>query len=321
MKKILTILMAVILLSCSDDDGIKPLNKELVKSTYLEAVDLGLSVDWASCNIGAKKPGEFGGHYCWGDPTGLETAYTIEGMPTKICGGELDIVAANFGNGWRLPTDAEVKELVNKCTNVKASRDGHQGIKITGPSGKSIFLPKAGYTYRDPNLFFGEEKCGYYWIGEAIPSKKWGYYLFLGTQQLPGSNNVSYGLSVRAVREKSGSNDVGDDDGDDDDSGSGNTPNYEKPDISFYDYDATTTSVTVRFKIYNRDKAKVTSARVYYGTNSSAGGSYKSATISGVYISAKITGLKKGTSYYVKCRATGAAGSTTSEIVKVATLY
>lgn len=103
--------------------------------------------------------------------------------------------------------------------------------------------------------------------------------------------------------------------------GSGNTSDdYEKPDIGFYDFSATKTSVKVQYKIYNKDKAKVSSAKVYYGTNSNPS-DYKSASVSGVMITANLSGLKAGTTYYVKCVATGKGGTTTTSVTKVITNY
>ena len=95
---------------------------------------------------------------------------------------------------------------------------------------------------------------------------------------------------------------------------------YEKPDIAFNDFTAYQTKLKVVYKIYNKDKAKVTSAKVYYGTSSNPTKSV-SATVTGVLITANISGLKKGTTYYVKCVATGKGGTTTTGTTKVITNY
>ena len=100
----------------------------------------------------------------------------------------------------------------------------------------------------------------------------------------------------------------------------GGSTSYEKPDIGFNDFTAYQTKLKVVYKIYNRDKAKVTSAKVYYGTSSNPTKPV-TATISGVLITANITGLKKGTTYYVKCVATGKGGTTTTDITKLITNY
>lgn len=107
--------------------------------------------------------------------------------------------------------------------------------------------------------------------------------------------------------------------GGDRDSGNGSS-SYEKPDIAFDDFTAYQTKLKVVYKIYNKDKANVTSAKVYYGTSSNPTKSV-SATVAGVLITANISGLNKGTTYYVKCVATGKGGTTTTETTKVITNY
>lgn len=104
-----------------------------------------------------------------------------------------------------------------------------------------------------------------------------------------------------------------------DNSGSTSGSSYEKPDIDYYDYTAYPTKMKVVYKIHNRDKAKVTSAKIYYGTSSNSMKSV-SATVSGVLISATITGLKKDTKYYVKCSATGKGGTTTTGTTRLGTI-
>ena len=105
----------------------------------------------------------------------------------------------------------------------------------------------------------------------------------------------------------------------DSDSDNGST-SYEKPDIAFNDFTAYQTKLKVVYKIYNKNEAKVTSAKVYYGTSSKPTKSV-SGSIAGALITANITGLKKGTTYYVKCVATGKGGTTTTETTKVITNY
>lgn len=101
---------------------------------------------------------------------------------------------------------------------------------------------------------------------------------------------------------------------------SGTTNTVEKPDLGFYDFTATKTSLKVQYKIYNKDEAKITSAKIYYGTSSNPASS-KIATVSGNLITANISGLKAGTTYYVKCTATGKGGTTTTTTTKCITNY
>ena len=107
---------------------------------------------------------------------------------------------------------------------------------------------------------------------------------------------------------------------DDDSSGTGSSTSYEKPDIGFSDYTPYTTKLKVVYEIYNKSNAQVSSAKIYYGTSSNPTKSV-SATVSSSLISATISGLQKGTTYYVKCVATGKGGTTTTGTTRVMTEY
>lgn len=99
-----------------------------------------------------------------------------------------------------------------------------------------------------------------------------------------------------------------------------NHNSYEKPDVGFYDFTATKSSLKVQYKIYNRTEADVSSAKIYYGTSNNPT-SYKTASVSGTLITANISGLKSGTTYYVKCVATGKGGTTTTSVTKCITNF
>ncbi len=125
--------------------------KDLSYST--EYVDLGLSVNWATCNLGSISPSNVGGYYGWGEtvPTSLRSTYKWSGSEgyTKYNAddGKVtldasdDAATVNLGSGWRMPTNDEITELRNKCTWTQTTRDGIQGCLVTGPNGKSIFIP------------------------------------------------------------------------------------------------------------------------------------------------------------------------------------
>lgn len=102
-------------------------------------------------------------------------------------------------------------------------------------------------------------------------------------------------------------------------SGSGGSTTYEIPDIGLESFTCTASSITVKYRVYNQDKAKVNSAKGYYGTSSPS----KSVTgsISGSLITISITGLQKGTTYHIKCSATGPGGTTTSDTTRLITNY
>ncbi len=112
-------------------------------------VDLGLSVKWATCNVGASSPYDYGNKYAWGE-TEAKSSYTRMNSVTygkEIKEGEIagkpkyDVARAKMGGTWRLPTKTEMYELQNRCKWVKIILNGCNGFKITGPNGNSIFLP------------------------------------------------------------------------------------------------------------------------------------------------------------------------------------
>lgn len=135
-------------------------------------------------------------------------------------------------------------------------------------------------------------------------------------------DNKRYVFYSFGQKPSSGSNnDDGNSNGGDTGGGStGGSTSYEKPDIAFDDFTAYQTKLKVVYKIYNKNEAKVTSAKVYYGTSSNPT-KYVSASVAGALITANISGLKKGTTYYVKCVATGKGGTTTTGTTKVITNY
>lgn len=149
-----------------------------------EAVDLGLSVKWANCNVGAKSPEEYGGYYAWGETEEkgnyAETSYKyfrdLDGdgdyydddenwinIGSCISGTSYDVARVKCGGGWRMPTLDEIKELFDKCSWQWATVNGKDGQKVTGPNGNFIFLPAAGF--RDDTNFAGRGSYGYYWSG------------------------------------------------------------------------------------------------------------------------------------------------------------
>ena len=116
-----------------------------------EYVDLGLSVKWATCNVGANKPHEYGNYYV-SDKT--STMSDIPKKNSRTYGENIfdinydrdyDVATANWGGSWRIPTKREMKELENNCSWTWTSQRGVNGYRVTGPNGNSIFLPTAGY--------------------------------------------------------------------------------------------------------------------------------------------------------------------------------
>lgn len=125
-----------------------------------EWVDLGLSVKWATCNVGASSPSDYGGYYAWAETEtksyyindnyfdGIEPIDSANYGPNGLLGivptYRDDAARENWGGTWRMPTKVEFDELREKCNWTWTSQNGHDGYLVTGPNGKCIFLPAAG---------------------------------------------------------------------------------------------------------------------------------------------------------------------------------
>lgn len=136
-----------------------------------EFVDLGLGVLWATCNVGAQIPEEFGGYFAWGEtkPKRIfneQTCETYEKVDIEeISGTERDVARILWGAPWRMPTGEEMEELIT-CKNKWIEHDGVWGRDIIGLSGNRIFLPAAGW--REWGLLKGFNEVGYYWCGSSL---------------------------------------------------------------------------------------------------------------------------------------------------------
>jgi hypothetical protein len=186
-----------------------------------EAIDLGLSVKWASFNVGASKPEEYGGYYAWGETE--EKSYydwstykwcnVSSTSMTKYCtsGGYVivdnktvlapadDVAHVKWGGTWRMPTYEEQIELLNNCTWRWTPRNGVNGYKVTGPNGNSIFLPAAGH--RGGTEVDDRGSSGSYWSASLHSNYSHVAYslYFYSSFQDRNFFNRYYGRSVRPV--------------------------------------------------------------------------------------------------------------------------
>lgn len=188
-------------------------------------VDLGLSVKWATCNVGANNPEDYGDYFAWGETT---TKSTYSWSTYKYCNGssstltkycnnssygnngftdnktqlELsdDAARANWGGAWRMPTDAEWTELYEQCTWTWTTQKGMNGYKVMSKSnGNSIFLPAAGCRY--DSLLDDAGRFGDYWSSSLYadyPNDAWYVYFDFGNVSRDGSYRYD-GQSVRPV--------------------------------------------------------------------------------------------------------------------------
>ncbi|WP_290449076.1 PEGA domain-containing protein [uncultured Muribaculum sp.] len=151
-----------------------------------EYVDLGLSVKWAACNVGASSIEDSGNYYAWGE-TATKAEYTQANSKTygktkgDISGNpQYDAARANWGGTWRLPTKAEFNELRNKCKWEWTELGSKKGYRVIGPNGNSIFLPAAGW--RSGSSLYDADTNGRYWNSTSMSDSR-------------VANNFSFGSS------------------------------------------------------------------------------------------------------------------------------
>lgn len=142
-------------------------------------VDMGLSVNWASCNVGASKPEGYGSYLTFSDLSALNM------------------------RGMRVPTDDELTQLRVTCSWEWTTLNGVSGMKVTSPlTGNSIFLPAAGWRFSDGSMY-RVGSSGYYWSStpdSSDSSDAW-YVYFNSSGVYRSSYSRSFGLSVRLVSE------------------------------------------------------------------------------------------------------------------------
>ena len=183
--------------------------------TY-EAVDLGLSVKWATCNVGASSPEEFGDHFAWGeiepklrydyDNSSIWDVSVSELESRGIIGSDgnltadYDAASVNWGSGWRMPTRDEIEELINNCTWTWTTQNGVSGCKVKGSNGNSIFLPAAGHR---EGTGFSLSSGGIYWSA-TVGDWYTGHTLYFASHLVGGyvgSDDCCFGNTVRPVSE------------------------------------------------------------------------------------------------------------------------
>ena len=144
-------------------------------------VDLGLSVKWATCNVGADSPEHYGDYYAWGETATKSSYYASNSVTWKQDVGDIsgapqyDAATAKWGGDWRMPTLEEFNELQNSCTWEWTTCGGVKGYKVISKvNGNAIFLPVAGY-YAEESLE-GAGVRGMYWV--STPAKEGTQYAY-----------------------------------------------------------------------------------------------------------------------------------------------
>ena len=190
-----------------------------------EYVDLGLPSGtlWATCNVGAYSPEEYGNYYAWGETT-TKTKYNWStykwcngsgSSMTKYCSNssygyngftdtltelELsdDAAYVNWGSDWCMASNEQWTELIDNCTWTWTTLNNVNGCRVRGSNGNSIFLPAAGYCNESP-LYTGS--CGDYYsrmLNTSVPNGAYGVYFNPAIYRF---DDYRYrGRSVRPVR-------------------------------------------------------------------------------------------------------------------------
>ena len=209
------------------EEPIEPEKPEHTENGH-EYVDLGLpsGLKWATCNVGANAPEEYGDYFAWGE---VEPKEEYNWSTYKWCNGsrdtqtkycttcdhgtygtvdnktvldkEDDAASVNWGGAWRMPTKEEQDELREKCTWTWTTQNGVNGCTVTGPNGNSIFLPAAGYRY--DNLLDYAGSTGYCWSSSLCtgnPDRAYFFGFYSGYVNWSETQR-NYGQSVRPVCE------------------------------------------------------------------------------------------------------------------------
>ena len=198
--------------------SVRLVHDTIVPKPEPEYVDLGLSVKWATFNVGATSPEDYGDYFAWGE---TEPKETYSWATYKWCDGtdanmtkynktdgkttlELADDAAHviWGDRWRMPTKAEIQELFDKCTWEADTVHGMSGKRVTGPNGNSIFIPTTGYYNDDHGTGIqGLRTIAYLWTS-STPGNANAYDLLLYHSTLSdgvNSNTRRVGMPIRPV--------------------------------------------------------------------------------------------------------------------------
>ncbi len=190
-----------------------------VSAQPYRAVDLGLSVKWASKNVGAASEEDYGSYFAWGETypeTGTRTGWDTykygsgENAITKYVLEEQfgtvdnyrrlfpsdDAARANAGSTWRMPTENEYNELLENCEISSKTVNGVAGFEVKGPNGATIFIPSAGMLADYGMYDVGQAAC--FWTATTNTGNNArgvsGYF-----KTVDGKINKTYGQSWRYV--------------------------------------------------------------------------------------------------------------------------
>lgn len=207
---------ALVFTACEKTENSKKVGKHY-------AVDMGLSVRWATVNVGAISPSDYGDHYAWGE-TKTKDSYSWDTYKRwqaadkdkykkpadffvsslSLTGNNIggDVAHKEWGNKWRMPTKAEFAELLDtaKCVWKETTENGVNGYKVKSRiNGHSIFLPFAGCRYTSSD--YNEGNTGSYWTNESNGVQAGCVTISGGDGYKSTTDYIFYGKSIRPVTE------------------------------------------------------------------------------------------------------------------------
>lgn len=218
------VLMFLFTVSCTKDKPSDPAGSY----NGHEYVDLGLPSGtlWATCNVGAETPEDYGDYFAWGEtlPKDIydwksykygrffnecyelnkyctDSKYGLNGFVDNLCILDPvdDVARTYWGADWRMPTREEWEELYRNTTYTITTLNGVSGCLFTASNGNNLFLPAAGYWWDSE---FNGAGIGIYWsssINKEYPYRSWGYHINPDSGHVCGSSDRNRGQSVRPV--------------------------------------------------------------------------------------------------------------------------
>ncbi|MBQ2908060.1 MAG: hypothetical protein IJE47_09890 [Bacteroidales bacterium] len=271
-----------------------------------EWVDLGLpsGTKWATCNVGASTPEQYGTYFAWGELLPKDEYKSDNYLAKDISlddisgNAEYDVAAARWGGDWRMPTNTELQELSANCTWTWTKLNNVKGYKIIGPNGNSIFLPITGYF--DGSYFYSGTCENSLYRSSTPYGSTYAYSLYFDSN----GHDVGYGsrfrgYTVRPVRDAEAE-----------------VP-FTTISTEYF------TDISVILKIYaSSPGVDVIERGFYWGTNPDVGATDNNVVLDKTtgYITKVMVDLDPNTTYYLKAYATNSVGTSYSEVVSFTTL-
>ena len=150
-------------------------------SNHPHAIDLGIGVKFACCNVGASSPEQYGGLYSWGETAekaiyddygykyaGYKRYRKYQDIGNDISGTQYDVAHMKWEGNWQMPTKEQMELLKNRCKSEWITYKRVKGRRFTGPNGNSVFLPAAGSAWHDDVNYVN--RFGAYWTSTSSPT-------------------------------------------------------------------------------------------------------------------------------------------------------